>query len=217
MTESRPRSRSSTSLYRHDRALAKEGHRIAGVDEAGRGPLAGPVVAAAVCLDLSKFIKGVNDSKKLSEDKREELYEIIVASGCPYGVGVADVKEVDKLNILGATFCAMRRALEKLEGKFDLLLVDGNLFITGVERGLQRPIVGGDGISASIAAASILAKVTRDRMMREYHEIYPQYDFCRNKGYGTEHHRNMIEQHGLCPIHRRTFCHNDSVQLSLAL
>lgn len=215
MSDRRLGKRSKSALYKHDREMSETGLRIAGVDEAGRGPLAGPVVAGVVCLDLSKPIRGIDDSKKLTSAKRDELFEKIVSSGCSYAVGIADAQEVDSVNILQATFSAMRRALEKLEGEYDLLLVDGNLFIQGIPREMQKPVVGGDAQSASIAAASIIAKVTRDRMMEEYHLEYPQYGFDSNKGYGTEYHRGMIEQHGLCPIHRRTFCH--AVQMTLPL
>ncbi|MFW5813442.1 MAG: ribonuclease HII [Fibrobacterota bacterium] len=215
MSDRRFRRKTKPALYKHDREISNTGLRVAGVDEAGRGPLAGPVVAAVVCLDLEKPIKGIDDSKKLSRAKREELFEKIVSSGCRYAVGIADAQEVDRINILQATFAAMKRALEKLEGLYDLLLVDGNLFIQGISREVQRTVVGGDALSASVAAASIIAKVTRDRMMEEYHLEYPEYGFDSNKGYGTEFHREMIELHGLCPIHRRTFCH--AVQMTLPL
>ncbi|MFP4164414.1 MAG: ribonuclease HII [Chitinispirillaceae bacterium] len=215
MSERSARKKVVSALYKHDRSLGDYTVRIAGVDEAGRGPLAGPVVAGAVCLDLSNPISGIDDSKKLSAAKRDELFQKIVASGCRYAVGIAEPKEVDDVNILQATFCAMRRALEKLEGEYDRLLVDGNLFIRGISRDIQKTVVGGDALSASIAAASIIAKVTRDRLMEEYHLEYPQYGFLSNKGYGTEYHREMIEKHGLCPIHRRSFCH--AVQMTLSL
>ena len=203
------------ALYGHDIAVAREGSaRVAGIDEAGRGPLAGPVAAAAVILDLDNPIDGVDDSKKLTAARRDELYDAIVSSGCAYGVGLSTAREIDDMNILQATFLAMRRALAALCGgkiplaSRGLLLVDGNQYIAGVPRGIQKPIVGGDAKSASIAAASILAKVTRDRVMEDYHREYPQYGFAKHKGYGTKYHREMIAQYGLSPIHRRTFCGN---------
>jgi len=196
------------TLYRHDIAVARESSAsVAGVDEAGRGPLAGPVAAAAVILDLDNPIDGVNDSKKLTAARRGELYDKIISSGCAYGVGISTPREIDDMNILQATFLAMRRALEALGG-YGLLLVDGNQYIAGIPRGVQRTIVGGDAKSASIAAASIIAKVTRDRIMEDCHNEYPQYNFAKHKGYGTKHHREMIAKHGLSPIHRTSFCGN---------
>jgi len=181
--------------------------RLAGVDEAGRGPLAGPVVAAAVILDLrGSPIDGVNDSKKLTAAKRESLFDVIINTAEAYGVGVAGHEEIDEINILQATFLAMRRALEGIGDRYDILLVDGNQYIAGLPRERQKTIVGGDAKSASIAAASIVAKVTRDRMMDGYHERYPQYDFAKHKGYGTKRHVEMIKRHGLCEIHRKSFC-----------
>jgi ribonuclease HII len=180
--------------------------RIAGIDEAGRGPLAGPVVAAVVILDLNRPIDGVNDSKKLTAAKRDKLFDLITDNAKAYGVGIADQGEIDEINILQATFSAMRRALEGIGGQYDLLLVDGNQYIAGVPRERQKTIVGGDALSASVAAASIIAKVTRDRMMDGYHERYPQYDFAKHKGYGTKRHVEQIERYGLCPIHRKSFC-----------
>ncbi len=199
-------------LYQYDVKLSTESGgvdaiRLAGIDEAGRGPLAGPVVAAVVMLDLHDSpIDGVNDSKKLTVSKRERLFDAIINTAKTYGVGVADQEEIDEINILRATFLAMRRALEAIGGLYDVLLVDGNQYITGVPRERQRTIVGGDAKSASIAAASIIAKVTRDRMMDGYHERYPQYDFAKHKGYGTKRHVEMIRRYGLCDIHRRSFC-----------
>ena len=202
-------------LYRHDTALAGGTVMIAGVDEAGRGPLAGPVVAAAVVLDLDAPIDGVNDSKKLTAARRDALYDRITAGAAAFGIGVAAPEEIDEVNILQATFLAMRRALEKIEGRYGLLLVDGNQYIPGLPRGCQKTIVSGDAKSASIAAASILAKVTRDRVMEECHSRYPQYDFAKHKGYGTKLHRAMIAEHGLCGIHRKTFCENIITQIDL--
>jgi len=200
------------NLYQYDIDLSarigRDGPvRIAGVDEAGRGPLAGPVVAAVVILDLyNNPIEGVNDSKKLTAAKRGKLFDLIINTAKAYGVGVADQKEIDEINILQATFLAMRRALEGAEGRYDLLLVDGNQYIAGIPRERQKTVVGGDALSASIAAASIVAKVTRDRMMDGFHERYPQYGFAEHKGYGTKRHIERIERHGLCEIHRRSFC-----------
>lgn len=197
----------SASLYKFDKEMEK-GREIAliGIDEAGRGSLAGPVVAAAVCLDLDKLIEGVNDSKKLPADRRCELYEKIISEALCWSTGFASPEEIDKYNILQATFLAMSRAVEKLELKWDLALIDGNKSIPQIEKEKQISVVGGDAKSASIAAASILAKVTRDRIMEEYHGKYPVYDFLNNKGYATEYHRNSIMEHGLSEIHRRSFC-----------
>jgi len=197
---------SMDELYLYDIAAAQGRAGIAGVDEAGRGPLAGPVVAAAVVLNLDDPIEGVNDSKKLTAKRRDSLYDEIKARARAHGVGISTHEEIDKINILQATFLAMRRALEALEGLYDLLLVDGNQYVAGLPRERQRTVTGGDAKSASIAAASIIAKVTRDRMMEKYHEEYPRYDFAKNKGYGTKHHTDMISTHGLCEIHRKSFC-----------
>jgi len=202
-------------LYQHDITVSNGGAiRIAGVDEAGRGPLAGPVVAAAVILNVNEPIDGVNDSKKLTAARRDALYDKIIAAA-RHGIGVSTPEEIDEINILQATFQAMRRAAENLEGQYDLLLVDGNQYIAGLPRQCQKTVVSGDAKSASIAAASILAKVTRDRMMEGYHAQYPRYDFAKHKGYGTKLHREMIARHGLCPIHRKTFCGNIISQIDL--
>ena len=203
-------------LYKYDFAISENSSiRIAGVDEVGRGPLAGPVAAAAVILDLSSPIDGINDSKKLNAKRRDELYEKIMAGGCAYGVGIVSPDEIDKINILQATFLAMRLALEKLEGLYDIVLVDGNQLISGIDKKLQRTVVGGDGVSANIAAASIVAKVTRDRIMDELHERYPMYDFNGNKGYGTKKHMAAITEYGLSPVHRRSFCSKCVTQTNL--
>ena len=183
------------------------GEEIIGVDEAGRGPLAGSVVAAAVKIkDYNSDLDEINDSKQISEKKRERLYDV-VKEHFYVGVGVADAKEIDEINILNATFLAMRRALENLkkecEGEY-LVLVDGNFKIREY-KGRQEPIVKGDGKSLSIAAASIIAKVTRDRMMREEAVKYPLYGFEKHKGYGTKQHRDAIEEHGVLDIHRKSF------------
>lgn len=199
----------SPALYSFDRFIAARGTMcIVGVDEAGRGPLAGPVVAAAVVLDLDKSICGVNDSKKLSPAAREKLFCRITAESPAFAVGEASVEEIDRLNILQATFLAMRRALEGIRVPWTLALVDGNQRIRGVDESCQKTVVGGDGLSASIAAASIIAKVTRDRIMKDYHQRFPMYDFLGNKGYGTAGHRQRIIEFGLCEHHRRSFCKN---------
>lgn len=176
---------------------------ICGVDEAGRGPLAGDVYAAAVILPEGVVIEGVNDSKKLSEKKREYLFEIIKEKSLCYNIASASSKEIDDLNILQATFLAMKRAVEGLNPKADFAMVDGNR-----EPNLDIPlatIIKGDSLSCSIAAASILAKVTRDRVMKEEALKYPEYLFEKHKGYGTKLHVEMIKKYGPSPIHRKTF------------
>lgn len=176
---------------------------IIGVDEAGRGPLAGPVVAAAVIIDkyLDEF-ELINDSKKLSEKKREKLFDTILEN-CKVGVGIATVEEIDSLNILNANFLAMRRALEDLEEE-GFVLVDGNHLIREYQ-GEQEFVIKGDGKSLSIAAASIIAKVTRDKIMEKVSEEYPQYEFSKHKGYGTKVHREKILEFGPSPVHRMSF------------
>jgi len=177
--------------------------RICGVDEAGRGPLAGPVYAAAVILPQGLVIEGLNDSKKLSEKKRELLYDKVIESAVAWSVGIATEQEIDEVNILQATYLAMKRAVEGLSVKADYALIDGNrmppLDING------ETVVKGDSLSMSIAAASIIAKVTRDRFMLELDEKYPEYLFAKHKGYGTALHYEMIEKHGISPVHRRSF------------
>ena len=176
---------------------------ICGVDEAGRGPLAGPVFAAAVILPDGHMIDGVNDSKKLSEKKRDLLYDKIVDECVCYSVGIATEKEIDEINILQATFLAMKRAVDGLEIKPDLALVDGNR-IPPLDNDVQT-IVKGDGKSASIAAASIIAKVSRDRYMLKLAEQYPQYAFERHKGYPTKLHYEKISEYGISDVHRKSF------------
>lgn len=178
-------------------------NRLCGVDEAGRGPLAGPVCAAAVILPRGLEIAGLNDSKKLTEKKREALYDVICESAIAYGIAFAEVEEIEKLNILQATFLAMNRAIEKLSVMPELALIDGNRN-TGISMP-SRCIVKGDSLCADIAAASILAKVTRDRYMMQLHEQYPQYHFDRHKGYGTKLHYDAIREHGASPVHRMSF------------
>lgn len=177
---------------------------IGGVDEAGRGPLAGPVYAAAVILSPETTIDGLNDSKKLTEKKREALFPIIQEKALAYGIGFATEQEIDEINILNATFLAMRRAVESMHITPDLLLIDGNLKPKiGVCE--EVPVIKGDAKSMSIAAASVLAKVSRDRFMLELAEKHPQYAFEKHKGYGTKLHYEKIQEYGISPVHRRTF------------
>ncbi len=193
-----------TDLWSLEKELLSSGvSSLCGVDEAGRGPLAGPVCAAAVILPHAIEIRGLNDSKKLTEKKREELFKIIKDCALGYGIAFADVSEIEELNILAATHLAMNRAIAKLQIAPELALIDGNQ-IRGIEYNCLA-IVGGDAKCASIAAASILAKVTRDRLMLEYDEIYPQYGFSKHKGYGTLEHYEALSHFGPCPIHRSSF------------
>ena len=191
-------------LWRYEREAFAEGFAVVcGVDEAGRGPLAGPVCAAAVILPRETVIDGLNDSKKLPDKKRRELYDIITERAVAYGIAFASEQEIDEVNILQATFLAMERAMEKLSVRPQLALIDGN---RAKDFGLPvRTIVSGDALSASIAAASILAKVTRDRLMEELDGEYPLYGFAVHKGYGTKRHYEALRAFGPCPIHRRTF------------
>jgi ribonuclease HII len=177
--------------------------RIAGIDEAGRGPLAGPVVAAAVVLPTRCRLPGVDDSKQLSEGERDRLYAAILEQAVGMGIGSADVGEIDRLNILEATRLAMRRAIEQLAPSPDYLLIDA-VTLPGIRISV-RPIIKGDSLSLSIAAASIIAKVTRDRLMAKYHDLFPEYDFLSHKGYCTTGHLQRLARHGPCSIHRRTF------------
>ncbi len=176
---------------------------VAGTDEAGRGPLCGPVVAAAVILPTELYIEGLNDSKKLSEKKREKLFEVICAQALSYGIAEASVEEIDRLNILNAAQLAMRRAVSMLRPTPDLVLVDGNI---ARDFPMQtETVVGGDGLSCSIAAASILAKVTRDRLCIELDRMYPVYGIAAHKGYPTKVHIERLRTFGPSPIHRKTF------------
>ena len=184
-------------------AYAKGYTAVCGIDEAGRGPLAGPVYAAAVLLPGGLVIEGLNDSKKLSEKKREALFDVICENALAYGIGYADEKEIDEINILQATYLAMRRAYENMQTACDYVLVDGNRMPTMPVPG--ETIVKGDAKSPSIAAASILAKVSRDRVMLEYAKQYPEYEFEKHKGYGTKVHTEALLKHGPSPIHRKTF------------
>ena len=188
-----------------ERSACKAGAlRIAGLDEAGRGPLAGPVVAAAVVFPEGLLIPDVTDSKQLSEDQRERLYTQITGAAVAYGIGIVDERTIDEVNIREASIIAMERALDAITPAPDHLLIDGNFTLPRIPIP-QRPIIKGDCLSHSIAAASILAKVTRDRLMRELHEQYPQYNFRKHKGYGTEEHIELIRLHGPCDAHRKSF------------
>ena len=183
----------------------KEGVKyICGIDEAGRGPLAGPVVVAAAIMPRNSMIEGVNDSKKVSEKKREKLYEEITSSAIAWGVGIIDQTEIDNINILNATKKGLTQSLKELEVKPELILVDA---LTKIDTlGIPyRSIIKGDAKSYSIAAASIIAKVTRDRIMRQWDELYPMYGFEKHKGYGTKMHIEAIKEYGICPLHRRSF------------
>ena len=197
--------------------LRAEGYKyIAGVDEVGRGPLAGPVVTAAVVLPEDFDVLGIDDSKKLSEKKREEFFDIIMEKAVAVGIGMADEKTIDEINILQATKLAMRKAVEDCDGK----LAEAGVGVAGVDYILfdamkideidkpQESIIKGDANILAIAAASIIAKVTRDRMMVEYDEQYPGYAFAKNKGYGTKAHYEGLHAQGMCPIHRRSFLKN---------
>ena len=190
---------------------------IAGIDEAGRGPLAGPVVVACVIMKSDSMIEGVNDSKKLSEKKREQVFENIVNEAVAYGIGIVSQDQIDKINILNATKMGLNLAVKDMEEdlikkvrgfeKPDIILVDA-LTKIDTDNIPYRSIIKGDAKSYSIAAASIIAKVTRDRIMRQWDEIYPMYGFERHKGYGTAAHIAAIKEYGLCPIHRRSFVKN---------
>jgi ribonuclease HII len=185
------------------KAFQKGFSRIAGIDEAGRGPLAGPVVSAAVIIPISLQIPGVSDSKKLSPKQREYLYEEIYDLAVSVGIGIVDPFEIDRINILQAALLSMAMAVENLSPQPDCLLIDGTFLISSALP--QEAIPKGDALSVSIAAASIVAKVTRDRLMKRYHQDYPQFEFSKHKGYPTEAHKKAIRKFGCCPIHRRSF------------
>lgn len=188
-----------------EKAATKSGFKyICGVDEAGRGPLAGPVCAAAVILPEDLEIEGLNDSKKLSEKKREALFEVICEKAVSYSIAFGTLEEIESVNILEATFLAMNRAIEGLDVKADFALIDGNR----VPKNIKIPcetVIKGDAKSSSIAAASILAKVTRDRLLLEYDQKYPEYNFKKHKGYGTKEHTDLILKYGPSEIHRMSF------------
>ena len=193
--------------FAYERKAVENGYSlVCGIDEAGRGPLAGPVYAAAVILPMDCEIEGLNDSKKVSEKKREQLFDVILEKAVAYGIGSASAEEIDRINILQATFLAMERAVKAMELSADWALVDGNrmppLPIPG------ETVVKGDAQCASIAAASILAKVSRDRVLRKLDQQYPQYGFAKHKGYGTKAHYEAIKQFGVLPEHRKTFLKN---------
>ena len=190
--------------FAYEKETQKQGYQLTcGIDEAGRGPLAGPVFAAAVILPAGCNIEGLNDSKKLTPKKREVLFDKICEQAVSYGIAMATEQEIDEVNILQATFLAMRRAVAALDPKPDFALVDGNQ-----DPNLEIPlstVVKGDATSASIAAASILAKVSRDRLMEKIDRMFPEYQFAKHKGYGTALHREMLLKYGPCPVHRRSF------------
>lgn len=193
------------TTYEYDQAIRDEGFTcICGIDEAGRGPLAGPVFAAAVILNPANCIEGINDSKKLSEKKRELLFDQIRTHAAAYAIASASVEEIEEINILQATFLAMRRAVDALNPTPELLLVDGNRLPPDLSAP-ARYVIKGDALSASIAAASILAKVSRDRYMLEMAQQYPQYAFEKHKGYGTSAHYEALRTYGPSPIHRMSF------------
>ena len=196
--------KSLDELFAAERALHREGVAlVCGVDEAGRGPLAGPVCAAAVILPEDCMLPGLDDSKKLTEKRREALYDLIRERAEAYGIAFATVSEIEEMNILRAAMLAMDRAIAQLDPAPSLALVDGN-----TTRGISvpaRPVIGGDASCACIAAASVLAKVTRDRYMRQLAETYPQYGFEKHKGYGTKAHYAAVDAYGLCPEHRPSF------------
>lgn len=197
-----------TELKKIENEIYKTGvQTICGIDEAGRGPLAGPVVVAAVIMPKDSFIEGVNDSKKVSEKKREALYEQITNEAIAWGVGIIDQKEIDEINILNATKKGLTTAIKELKVKPDRIIVDAldKIDTLGIP---YTPIIKGDAKCYSIAAASIIAKVTRDRIMRQWDEIYPMYGFEKHKGYGTAMHMQAIREYGLCPLHRRSFTKN---------
>ena len=197
-----------TNLKQIEKELHEKGFKnICGIDEAGRGPLAGPVVVASVIMPKDSMIEGVNDSKKVSEKKREKLYEEITNTAIAWGVGIIDQREIDEINILNATKKGLTNSLKELEIKPDLILVDAltNIDTLGIP---YRSIIKGDAKSYSIAAASIIAKVTRDRIMRQWDELYPEYGFEKHKGYGTKMHIDAIKEYGPCPLHRKNFIKN---------
>jgi ribonuclease HII len=193
-----------TDLWAYENeALSKGFSMIAGIDEAGRGPLAGPVVSSAVILPLDFAVEGITDSKKLSPKKRDALYEKIYTHALSVGIGIVDAVEIDRINILNAALLSMRLSVKNLHPPPNYLLVDGPFQIpTDIH---QKALPKGDSLSISIAAASIIAKVTRDRLMAAYHQDYPQFGFSRHKGYPTKDHKAAIKSYGYCPIHRKSF------------
>lgn len=193
------------NLKQYECELRSKGYKyICGIDEAGRGPLAGPVVVASVIMPENSMIEGVNDSKKVSEKKREKLYDLILSEAISYGVGIIGQDEIDEINILNATKKGLTISLQELTQKPDLIIVDAlnNIDTLGTK---YESIIKGDTKCYSIAAASIIAKVTRDRIMREWDKVYPQYGFVAHKGYGTVAHIKALKEYGACPLHRKTF------------
>ena len=195
-------------LKEYENQLRSKGFEfICGIDEAGRGPLAGPVVVASVIMPADSIIEGVNDSKKVSEKKREKLYDLILEEAISYGVGIIGQDEIDDINILNATKKGLTMSLKELDKKPDLIIVDALTHIDTLGIPYES-IIKGDAKCYSIAAASIIAKVTRDRIMREWDKVYPQYGFAKHKGYGTAAHIKAIKEYGPCPLHRKTFIKN---------
>lgn len=194
--------------FSYEQQLRAQGYPlVAGLDEAGRGPLAGPVVAGAVIFDFTSIpeeLKKIADSKKISPKRREELYPIIINKALAYGIGICDHATIDRINVLVAAFLAMKKALSELQQKPSIILVDGGRPLPNYSSP-QKNIINGDDLIFSIAAASIIAKVTRDRIMTELHQVYPRYQFCRHKGYGTKLHLDALKLYGPCEIHRRSF------------
>lgn len=193
------------NLKQYECELRSKGYKyICGIDEAGRGPLAGPVVVASVIMPENSMIEGVNDSKKVSEKKREKLYDLILSEAISYGVAIIGQEEIDEINILNATKKGLTISLQELNQKPDLIIVDAlnNIDTLGTK---YESIIKGDAKCYSIAAASIIAKVTRDRIMREWDKVYPQYGFATHKGYGTAAHIKALKEYGACPLHRQTF------------
>ena len=194
-----------TRLKLIENQIHNEGYKyICGIDEAGRGPLAGPVVVASVIMPENSIIEGVNDSKKVSEVKREKLYDLIIEEAISYGIGIINQNEIDEINILNATKRGLTKSIKELKVKPDIILVDALKDIDTQEI-KYKSIIKGDAKVYSIACASIIAKVTRDRLMREWDALYPQYGFKAHKGYGTAKHIAAIKEYGLCPLHRRSF------------
>ena len=194
-----------TRLKLIENQIHNEGYKyICGIDEAGRGPLAGPVVVASVIMPENSIIEGVNDSKKVSEVKREKLYDLIIEESISYGIGIINQNEIDEINILNATKRGLTKSIKELKVKPDIILVDALKDIDTQEI-KYKSIIKGDAKVYSIACASIIAKVTRDRLMREWDALYPQYGFKAHKGYGTAKHIAAIKEYGLCPLHRRSF------------
>lgn len=190
-------------LFEYDKSLGV--NLLGGIDEAGRGPLCGPVVCACCVMPYDEMIDGINDSKKVSEKKREELFEVIKSKAIAYSVSVVSPEEIDRINILNATKKGMSECVGNIAVKPELVLIDAVKLDIPI---LTKSIIKGDATSYCIAAASILAKVTRDRIMRKYDKMYPEYGFAKNKGYGTKQHIEAIKKYGLCEIHRRTFVKN---------